>query len=126
MNERARDQSAVAKWRRLLAAALAPDSANWSNLTKAAITLAMVLGSVGANALSYPNGTIQSLYFSGDNNFSVRVVLNGVSNPYGIGASSMARRNGLAYGAVPLVGGGLARVNSNQQQKEFSLATPLA
>lgn len=37
----------------------------------------------GGWALTYPSGTIQSLFFSGDENFAVRVVLSGVADPCG-------------------------------------------
>jgi hypothetical protein len=57
------------------------------------LVCAASFASVGTSALTYPSGTIQSLYISGENNFAVRVVLNGVTNPCGNGVTGWAYMN---------------------------------
>lgn len=55
-------------------------------------TLACLAGvlAVDASALTYPSGTIQSLSFSGETNYAVRVFLGGVTDPCGNGGSAFA------------------------------------
>jgi hypothetical protein len=62
-----------------------------STIAKSLLAGGLVLfAAVDALAVTYPSGTIQSLYFSGETNYSVRVFLSGVTDPCGNGGSAFA------------------------------------
>jgi hypothetical protein len=66
---------------------------NVSVFIKSLIFCSATFLSIGTAALTYPSGTIQSLYLSGENNFAVRVFLNGVADPCGNGITGWAYIN---------------------------------
>lgn len=66
------------------------DSKMKSRVVRIAVAGVAVMLSLEASSLTYPTGTINNLYFSGETNLAVRVYLNGVTDPCGNGGSAFA------------------------------------